>query len=129
MYRAYYRPFSDHNSLLMCRTVDPANDGADADQAGIRWYEFRNTGTGSWSVYQSGTYAPGDGKWRWMPSIAMNANGDIALGYSISDNSSTYPSLAAVARYATDPLNVMTTNELTLFSGSASQFRSLSSNS
>ncbi|MBN2777029.1 MAG: proprotein convertase P-domain-containing protein, partial [Bacteroidales bacterium] len=115
MYRAYYRPFGTHNSIVLSRTVDPGTG-----EGAVRWYEFRNVGVGAWSTYQEGTYSPNDGKWRWMPSIAMNGNGDIALGYSISSTSS-FPSIAGVARYSTDPLNVMTTNESVFFSGSASQ--------
>ncbi len=114
MYRPYFRHFDDHDALLVSRTV---NDGG---VAAVRWYEFRNTGSG-WSVYQQGTYNPGDGLWRWMPSIAMNANGDIALGYSVSDGISKYPSIRCVARYADDPLNVMTTTESEFFTGNSSQ--------
>ena len=113
MYRPYYKHFSDHDALLMTRTV---NDGG---TAAVRWYEFRNSGSG-WSVYQQGTYNPGDGLWRWMSSIAMNDNGDIALGYSVS-SSSTYPSIHCVARYANDPINVMTTNEHIAYTGTAAQ--------
>ena len=113
MYRPYYRKFSDHESLLMCRTV---NDGG---VAAIRWYEFRKSGS-NWTLYQEGTYNPGDGLWRWMPSIAMNANGDIAIGYSVS-SSSKYPSIRVVARHSNDQLGVMTTNEKEVLTGSASQ--------
>ncbi len=119
MYRPYFRHFSDHDAIVMARTV---NDGG---ISAIRWYEFRNSGSG-WSVYQQGTYNPGDGLWRWMPSIAMNANGDIAIGYSVSDGTSEYPSIRCVARYASDPLNVMTTNEAEFFTGTASQDASVS---
>ncbi len=113
MYRSLYKHFSDHDAIVMSRTV---NDGG---TAAVRWYEFRNSGSG-WSLYQQGTYNPGDGLWRWMPSIAMNDNGDIALGYSVS-SSSTYPSIRCVARYASDPLNVMTTNEYVGYTGSNAQ--------
>ncbi len=114
MYRPYFRHFNDHESLLVTRTVN------DNGIAAIRWYEFRNTGNG-WNVYQQGTYNPGDGLWRWMPSIAMNQNGDITIAYSVSDGNNKYPSIRAVARYANDPLNQMTTNEIELFTGNASQ--------
>ncbi|HFX17611.1 MAG TPA: hypothetical protein ENK64_00525, partial [Flavobacteriales bacterium] len=114
MYRPYYRHFSDHESLLMTRTV---NDGG---VSAIRWYEFRNTGNG-WQVYQQGTYNPGDGLWRWMPSIAMNQNGDISIAYSVSDANSKYPSIRAVARYSDDPLGEMPNNEIELYTGNASQ--------
>ncbi len=62
-----------------------ANHTVDADgngTAGVRWYEFRNDGSG-WSLHQEDTFSP-DGDHRWMGSIAMNTKGDILLGYSIS---------------------------------------------
>ncbi len=113
MFRAYFRPFSDHNSLVLSRTV---NDGG---VAAIRWYELRDEGNG-WYIYQQGTYNPGDGLWRWMPSIAMNANGDIALGYSVSSEN-MYPSIRVTGRLASDPLGVMTLPETSVFEGSAAQ--------
>ncbi len=114
MYRPYFRHFNDHESIVMTRTVD------DGGVAAIRWYEFRNTGNG-WNVYQQGTYNPGDGLWRWMPSIAMNQNGDISIAYSVSDGNNKFPSIRAVARYADDPLGQMTSNEIELYTGNASQ--------
>ncbi len=113
MFRAYFRPFSDHNSIVVARTV---NDGG---VAAVRWYELRDDGNG-WYIYQQGTYNPGDGKWRWMPSIAMNANGDIALGYSIS-SSDMYPGIRVTGRLAGDPLGVMTIDETVIFDGPAAQ--------
>ncbi len=113
MFRAYFRPFSDHKSLVLSRTV---NDGG---VAAIRWYELRDDGNG-WYIYQQGTFNPGDGLWRWMPSIAMNANGDIALGYSVSGDN-MYPSIRVTGRHAGDPLGVMTLPETSVFEGSAAQ--------
>ncbi len=115
MYRPYFRPFSDHNSLLVCRTVN------DNGVAAIRWYELRNTNSDqTWQLYQQGTYNPGDGNWRWMPSIAMNSKGDITMGYSVS-STNLYPSIALVGRKAGDPLGVMTSVEKMAFKGQASQ--------
>jgi len=90
------------------------------DLAGIRWFELQNTGAG-WSIRQEGTFAPADGKHRWMGSIAMNGNGDIALGYSVSDGTSTYPSIYATGRLAGDPLNTMAQGETLLRAGTGSQ--------
>ena len=114
MYRPYFRHFANHESLVMTRTVN------DAGVAAIRWYEFRDSGNG-WHVYQQGTYNPGDGLWRWMPSIAMNANGDISIAYSVSNGNNKFPSMRAVARYSTDPLGQMPNNEIELYTGNASQ--------
>jgi len=113
MYRPYYRHFDDHESLCLVRTVN------DNNVAAIRWYEFRDSGNG-WEVYQQGTYNPGDGLWRWMPSIAMNERGDIAIGYSVSGDD-YYPSIRVTGRFAGDPLGVMTVDETEVFTGYASQ--------
>ncbi len=113
MFRAYYRHFDNYDAIVLSRTV---NDGG---VAAIRWYELRNEGSG-WYIYQQGTFNPGDGLWRWMPSIAMNANGDIALGYSVSGDN-LYPSIRVTGRLAGDPLGVMTLPETSIFEGSAAQ--------
>ncbi len=115
MYRAQYRHFSDHDSLLINTTVD--SNGADL--AGVRWAELRNSGSG-WGLYQEGTYAPADGLHRWLGSIAMNGQGDIALGYSVS-NGSTFPSVRYTTRTATDPLGVLPGGEVELVAGTGAQ--------
>ena len=38
---------------------------------------------GAYSIYQQGTYAPADGVHRWMGSIAQDKKGNMALGYSV----------------------------------------------
>jgi hypothetical protein len=88
-------------------------------KAGIRWMELRNN-SGTWSLYQEGTYAPTDGHHRWMGSIAMDATGNIALGYSIS-SSTLYPSIRYTGRLAGDPLGVMTIAEKGIINGGGSQ--------
>ena len=115
MYRAQYRHFTGHDSLLISTTVDASGN----DDAGVRWAELRNSGSG-WSLYQEGTYAPNDGENRWMSSIAMNDDGDIALGYSVS-STNTYPSVRYTTRSATDPLGVMPGGEVEMIAGSGSQ--------
>jgi hypothetical protein len=88
-------------------------------RAGIRWYEFRKEAA-DWYIYQQGTYAPDDGENRWMGSIAMNANGDIALGYNIS-SADTYPSIFYVGRRADAPLGEMNLSEIKIMDGTGSQ--------
>ncbi|MFO8129375.1 MAG: T9SS type A sorting domain-containing protein [Bacteroidales bacterium] len=112
MYRLQYRNFGSHQSMVMNHTVNVSG------RAGIRWYEMRKTGT-DWTLYQQGTYAP-DTDHRWMGSIAMNGNGDIAVGYSVS-SASTYPSIRYTARRADDPLGQMTFDEIEIIEGQSSQ--------
>jgi hypothetical protein len=113
MYRLAYRNFGDHESLVVTHSV------ATNTATGIRWYEIRDPG-GTPSVYQQGTYGPADGLYRWMGSGAMDKNGDIALGYSVS-NGSMFPSLGYTGRLAGDPLGTMTQGENTMKAGAGSQ--------
>ncbi len=114
MYRLQYRKFSGYEAMVCNHTVDVSSS-----VAGIRWYELRKT-TGSWSIYQQGTYAPSDGNSRWMASVAMDGNGTIALGYSVS-GASLYPSIRYAGRKNGDALNMMTIAEKGIFNGTGSQ--------
>ncbi|HEX9656188.1 MAG TPA: proprotein convertase P-domain-containing protein, partial [Bacteroidota bacterium] len=114
MNRLQYRNFGTHQTLLTNHTVDENS----SDHAGIRWYELRKT-TGAWSMHQQGTFAP-DANHRWVGSVAMNGQGSIALGYSVS-SSSVFPSIRYTGRLATDPLGTMTLAEQTIIAGTGSQ--------
>ncbi len=116
MYRLQYRNFGDYEVMLTNHTVN-----AGSGVAGIRWYELRNYGSG-WSIYQQSTYSPDDGNNRWMGSIAMNQNGDIALGYSVA-GSSTHPSIRVAGQSSNTPLGlgVMDIDETSIFEGEKSQ--------
>jgi hypothetical protein len=118
MYRLQYRNFGTHETLVVNHTVDVGGD-----HAGIRWYEVRDPG-GTPFIRQQGTYAP-DSNHRWMGSIAMDGNGNMALGYSVS-SSSVYPSIVYVGRLAIDPLGTLPQGETALILGSGSQTHSAS---
>ncbi|PKO14970.1 MAG: hypothetical protein CVU39_12915 [Chloroflexi bacterium HGW-Chloroflexi-10] len=115
MYRLAYRNFGTHQSLVFNHTVRA--DGS--DRAGVRWYELRNSGSG-WILAQQSTFAPGDGLYRWMGSAAMDAVGNIALGYS-RGSLTTFASIAATGRLADDAAGQMTQGELLLKAGAGSQ--------
>ena len=119
MNRLQYRNFGSHQSMVACLTVN-----AGSSRAGMRWWELRNIGSG-WELYQEGTYAPIDNVYRWMGSIAMDANGNIALGYSAS-SPTIRPQIRYTGRLAGDPLGVMTITEGTIFAGNGSQTTGLS---
>ena len=72
--------------------------------AGVRWYEIRRDGLGTYSVYQQGTYAPADGVHRWMGSIAQDKKGNMALGYSVVNGTDVFPGIRYTGRLAGDPL-------------------------
>jgi hypothetical protein len=98
MHRFPYRNFGTRQTLVGNFTV---GGGLGEVGAAIRWFELRNTG-GAWTLFQEGTHDPGDGNDRFMGSIAMDAAGDIALGYSVS-SSALFPSVRYATRAPTDP--------------------------
>lgn len=111
-YAANYRSFGGHNSWVITFNVDV--DGNDT--AGIRWVELRNSGTGPWSLYQEGTYAPADGNSRFMGSAAMDAAGNIGMGFNIA--SANLPAgIKYTGRYDGDPLGQMTVAETSIVEG------------
>lgn len=112
MFRAAYRNFGDHQSIVLNHSVDVGGD-----HAGVRWYELRNPG-GTPTIFQQGTHAP-DADHRWMASIAMDRLGDIGLGYSVS-GTSTYPGIRYTGRVTSDGLGTLRT-ETSLIEGGGSQ--------
>jgi hypothetical protein len=119
MFRATYRNFGDHESMVVHHTVVTAADAmTGATRTGLRWYEVRNLSTTP-TIYQQSTFAPLDPTnplWRWMGSAAMDHTGDIAIGYSAS-GPSYFPSIHYAGRLATDPLNDLTQGEAVMFAG------------
>ena len=104
--------------------------GPNGEVSGIRWWEIRNP-NGSPVIFQEGTYAPGitDGIHRWMGSIAMDGQGNMALGYSASNgtNPAVFPSVFYTGRMASDPPGVMTLGEGSIINGTGSQTTSFHS--
>ncbi|WP_158678878.1 carboxypeptidase regulatory-like domain-containing protein [Pseudoalteromonas sp. T1lg75] len=117
MNRLAYRNFGDHESLVVNHTVyTPTETGA--ARWSPRWYEIRNPSTEA-VLHQQGSYAP-DGDSRWMGSVAMDAMGNMALGYTVSGEN-TYPSVRYTGRLASDPLNMMAQGEQEIVAGGSSQ--------
>lgn len=114
LFRLQYRNFGGFRTMVTNHTVDV--DGG--DHAGVRWYELRDDGEG-WAIHQQGTYAP-DRDHRWMGSVAMDAAGNLALGYSVS-SPTTYPSIRYAGRLASDPLGQLAQGEAELIAGTGSQ--------
>ena len=88
----------------------------------IRWYQFDVTGGGfpAAAAQQQDWSNGGDGLWRFMPSIAVDQNGNMAIGYAVS-SSSMFPGIRYAGRFAGDPPNDLGQGEATLFAGTGSQ--------
>lgn len=114
MHRLQYRNFEEYEVMVATQTIKIDSH----DRSGKRWYELRNYGNG-WYIHQQGTYAP-DNDYRWMGSIAMDKNGNIALGYSVS-STSTYPAVRFTGRRFNDPPGLMTIEEQEIIAGSGCQ--------
>jgi hypothetical protein len=114
-WRLAYRNFGTYEAMVTNQSVQ-ALPGI----AGVRWYEIRRT-NGQYSVFQQGTYAPNDGVDRWMGSIAMDRQGNMALGYSVVNGVDVYPGIRYTGRLASDALGQMTLGEATIIDGSGVQ--------
>jgi len=119
MYRLAYRNFGTYESLVATHSVQVGSKRNSF--TGVRWYELRNPG-GTPQVFQQSTYAP-DGSYRWMGSIAMDKQGNMALGYSVS-SSTLHPAIRYTGRLATDAAGTMQA-ETSLIEGTGSQLANL----
>lgn len=116
MFRLAYRNFGANESLVVSHSVRVGT--GKSVQTGVRWYELRSPGTTP-VVYQQSTYSPDTTLFRWMPSVAMDGDGNMALGYSTS-SSNAFPSIAYTGRLATDTLSTMG-SEVVMTTGGGAQ--------
>jgi hypothetical protein len=117
IWRLAYRNFGTHESLVTNQSVE-----ARLAVSGVRWWEIRNPQDPV--LYQEGTYAPEDGVHRWMGSIATDEDGNMALGFSVSNEINVFPGIRYAGRLAGDPLGTMAQGEAVLVNGSGSQLTS-----
>jgi hypothetical protein len=103
MYRLAYRNRGGVESLVVNHSVTVGNKRTGITS--VRWYEIR-TPNGTPAVFQQGTLNTNDGIHRWMGSIAMDKQGNIALGYSASSGA-VKPSIRYTGRLATDAAGTM----------------------
>jgi hypothetical protein len=113
MARLVYRRIGDRESIVGAQSVKTSAGG------GIRWYEFRLDANRKVKLHQQGTFAP-DAFYRWMPSPAMDGQGNIGIGYSFG-GTPHYPGQRFAGRLADDPPGVLTLREAVLAEGQASQ--------
>src|SRR5438477_1453838 len=129
MYRLAYRNFGGQESWVVNHSVTIGGGSGpgkkSASRVGVRWYELRGL-NGTPTASQQGTFGAttSDSLFRCMGSIAMDRNGDIALGYSTS-SSTSHPGIRYATRLATDPPGTLT-GENTIITGGGSQQPNLS---
>jgi hypothetical protein len=88
----------------------------------VSWYQFDVTGGNfpATAAQQQDWSNGNDGLWRWMPSIAVDQNGNTVIGYSTS-SASIFPGIRYAGRLVTDPPNNLSQGEAVMFPGPASQ--------
>jgi hypothetical protein len=119
MFRLAYRNFGSYEALVVNHSVTV---GGDANPySGVRWYELRSPGTTP-VVFQQSTFAP-DTSYRWMGSIAMDGQGNMALGYSVS-SATMFPAIRYTGRQVGDTVNTMQA-ETSIIEGGGSQTQGL----
>ena len=107
MHRLAYRNNGTQASPQESLLASGPSDGSDSNHGSVEWFEFRNAGSSSTTptLFQSGHYDI-DTNYRWLPSIAMDKDGNIALGYSKS-STSVFPGIYVTGRLAGDPAGTM----------------------
>jgi hypothetical protein len=118
MYRAMYRNFGTHESIVISHTTDLGSTNSKS-RGGVRWAELRDNGSG-WVLHQAATYSPDTSNSRWMSSIAQDKQGNIAIGYSVS-GTGTFPGIRYATRAAGDPLGTMGGEQVLVNGGGVQQ--------
>jgi hypothetical protein len=91
----------------------------------VRWYQFDVTGGNfpATPLQQQDWTNGGDGLWRWMSSIAVDQDGNMAIGYSTS-SATQEPSIRYAGRLASDLLNDLGQGEAVMTAGGGHQTHS-----
>ncbi len=123
MVQNQYTNLGGVESLWTSHTVGAGNPTSNvtSTQAAVRYYQVKVTGGSvEASATQSFTYSPDSTVFRFMPSVAVDRAGDMAIGYSAS-NATSNPAIRYAGRLAGDPLNAITQTEQSLLEGTGSQ--------
>lgn len=95
--------------------------GGVASTAAPRYYQTTVTGGNvAATTTQAATHTPDTTVNRYMPSLAVDRAGNMALGYSAS-SSTLFPAIRYAGRLATDPVSTLPLTEATLIAGTGSQ--------
>jgi len=117
MMQNQYTNLGGVESLWQSHTVrNPTTAGVSA----VRYYQTDVTGgTVAANPTQAFTHAP-DTTNRYMPSVAVDRAGDMAIGYSAS-TAALFPAIRYAGRLAADPVNTLPQTETSLIEGTGSQ--------
>jgi hypothetical protein len=120
MQRPQYRKIGANESIWVTHAVGTGAGGA---QIAMQWAQINVTGgTISTTPVQQQIYAPDATLHRFMGSLAVDRQGNMALGYTTSNGTApNYPGIAYSGRLAGDPLNTLPQTEVQLIAGSGSQ--------
>jgi hypothetical protein len=118
MARVIYRRIGNRETIVASHSVNTTAGGG-----GVRWYELRLDKSRRPTLYQQGTYAPDSG-YRWLGSPAIDAKGNIGIGYSFGGDGH-YAGQRFAARLADDPKGQLTLREVVLAEGAAPQTTTL----
>jgi hypothetical protein len=116
-----YTNFGGTESLWVPHTVRRGNTSG---FAAPRWYQADVTGGNvNPTIVQAATWDPDNANVlnRFMPSLALDRAGNMAMGYSTSNGTTGFPSIAYAGRLASDAVNTFGKTEQTFFTGTASQ--------
>jgi len=120
MMQNQYSNIGGVESLWATHTVRRANT---AGFAAPRFYQVPVTGgTVGPNITQAATFDPDAANviHRFMPSLAIDRAGNMALGYSTS-SSTTKPAIKYAGRLSTDPINTFSQTEQLLIQGAGTQ--------
>jgi hypothetical protein len=118
MQKVQYRKIGGTESLWVAHPV-----GTSSGTTAMQWAQLDVTGgVVATPPGPQQIYAPDTSLYRFMGSLAVDGQGNMALGYTRSNATSpNFPSIAYSGRLATDPLNTMPQTEVIMTAGSGSQ--------
>jgi len=119
MVQNQYTNIGGVESLWDSHTVGAS--GTNSTQAAVRYYQVKVTGgTVESNATQAFTWSPDATVHRFMPSVAVDRAGNMALGYSAS-SASLNPAIRYAGRLAGDAANTISQTETSLIEGTGSQ--------
>ncbi len=120
-----YRNFGTHESIAgtFATNQNAARTGTVVD-SGVRWFELRRVGAGNWTLFQEGTFSPGDtSTHHLMGSIAMDKFGNMGMAYNVTKTTTPtkFATLGYTGRAVSDAAGVMSLGENEIAVGAAAE--------